>query len=348
MKPQFTPTQGIGSTYKDPRSGQTYTYTAQGWQLKSSNIQQETSESDTFEIKPDEKYFAERARANGASEDEIRRGILQDRQVRSNITSNGGTIGEEPQTTPDTTDTTNPFFDKTRGRILTKKEALVDAYNQGITDPDEISKVESLYDSLVGEDELGDFDQIDISALPPEEQALAKEQVKQAAVARAQELGSASEREGVVGAIAAMEDGQEIINLITGEDAVSTGIGSGLYRRGLSVFGVNVIPGARRLEATTEKEDELATKMGLFTANFIKAISGAQVSDKEREELMKILPSEGKGEQENIENIKALSDALANKYSPMVNVDLDPLKPGVQTEEDPLGINTNSVNPLGI
>lgn len=333
MRPQFTPLGGIGSTYKDPKTGEMYKYTATGWVKQTEDIKKQTEEKGTFEVKPDEQELIEKLKTGGSSQEQINQGLTERRRVLSNI-------GETPVKEEPEQDLSNPFGG------MTKQEMLRDAFNKGVRDMGELDKLGKVYDLLVGtEEELIELE--DLSKLSPEQQEAAKDKIKKLATSKAQELTTVSEREGALGTIGTMESGQEIIDLI--EKGISTGPVSGLTREGLSVFGVKIIPGKRQLGKTTIEQDELAAKMTIFTAQFIKAISGTQVSDKEREFLEKALPSESKQEQTNIEGIKAIADFLSNRYSGSINVDLTPLKPRKLIEQnDPLKIFDEDKNPLGI
>lgn len=176
-----------------------------------------------------------------------------------------------------------------------------------------------------------------------------KQELKAAAVARAQTLPSAGEREGSIEALSTFDTGQDIINAL---QEITTGPIAGTMRQGFNVFGIPFlhVPGKREFGTTTAEEDRLASLMTVFTARFIKAISGAQVSDKEREFLMGALPVETKQEQANIEGIKAIAEFLSDRYTPTLGIDLSPLVP-TSTNNDPLGIGASTPsanNPLGI
>lgn len=79
-----------------------------------------------------------------------------------------------------------------------------------------------------------------------------------------------------------------------------------------------------------------------LTSNFIKAISGVQVSDRERKFLMASLPSPYKQEQVNRDNIATLLTFLKNKYETQLGVDFTKMPeavplPGItkQTQSTP-------------
>lgn len=65
------------------------------------------------------------------------------------IIENTGQKGASPTTEEKSVDTNNPFYDPSLGRIMTKKEVMIDAYNQGVTDVNELEKIAATYDLLV-------------------------------------------------------------------------------------------------------------------------------------------------------------------------------------------------------
>ena len=335
MKPSFTPSGGVGSTYKDPKTGEVYKFTAQGWVLQSSDIQKETAQKETFEIKPDEEELVEKLKTGGSSQEQINIGLQERRRVLSNL-------GPEKQVDQEEVveeDISNPFGG------MTKQEMLRDAFNKGVRDTSELDKLGKVYDLLVGEEEeitgIEDFEM-----LLPEQQEQAREKIKKIVITKGQELGTGLEREGVLGTVGTFDTGQELIDML---EEVKTGIIPGTIRGGLSVFGRTIIPGTRAIGKTTEKEDELAALMTVYTSQFIKAISGTQVSDKEREFLNKALPSETKTMQNNIAGIKAIEEFLSNRYSASLGINIDPLK-SQKGKNDPMKIfgDEEDENPLGI
>ena len=341
--PAFSPIGGVGSTYKDPKTGEMYKFTAQGWVLQSSDIQKETAQTGAFEVKPDEEGFVEWAKSKGSSQAQIEKGLTESRRVKANLGQQGQV---ETEKVVKEVDTTNPYFDESKGRILTKKEVLLDAFNKGVTKTSELDKVESLYDKLVGTDEEQLTNLEDFETLSPEKQEQTREKLKKIVITKGQKLATGLEREGVLGTVGTFETGQELIDKL---EEVKTGLITGTVRGGLSVFGTTIIPGTRAIGKTTQEEDELNALMTVYTAQFIKAISGAQVSDKERQFLMKALPSETKTEQNNVAGIKSIEEFLSNRYSASLGVDMSPLK-SQKGRKDPMKIfsDDEEVNPLGI
>lgn len=337
MTPQFTPRGGIGSTYKDPKTGEVYKFTAQGWVLQSGDIQKETIQKETFEVKPDEQELVERLKVGGSSQEQINQGLAERRRVLGNLGTDNQVVAENKK---ETSSPLSPF------QGMTKREVLLDAFNKGVTSVSELEKIEKLYDKLVGEEiTLTDIENFEM--LAPEAQEKARENIKKIVIQKGLELGTGLEREGVLGAVGTFDTGQELIDML--ESGISTGILPGLVRGGLSVFGANVIPGTRAVGKTTPEEDRLNSLMTVYTAQFVKAISGAQVSDKERQFLMNALPSESKTRQNNIAGIKAIEEFLSNRYSAFLGVNLNPLRSS-EGKNDPMRIfsGKEESNPLGI
>lgn len=122
----------------------------------------------------------------------------------------------------------------------------------------------------------------------------------------------AGQQDSAFQAVATFKNGQDILNLL--DKGVKTGPISGRLREGLDIFGVPIIPGKRALGFTNIEENQFDAATTAFTANFIKAISGVQVSDREREFLLKALPSPNNQEAVNRENVSTLLNFLRNKY----------------------------------
>lgn len=335
--PMFSPAGGVGSTYKDPKTGEVYKFTAQGWVKQTQDIKKETTEQGTFEIKPEEQQDVEKLKGFGLNEEAVQRFIAQKR-------SGTGTQVQQEQIKPEEVeepekDMSNPFGG------MTKQEMLRDAFNKGVRKKSELENLSGMYDILVGEDEET-IDIEDFESLSPKKQEETREKLKKMVITKGQELGTGTEREGVLGTLGTFDTGQELIDNF---ETVGTGLGKGLVRGGISVFGKNIIPGKRTFGKTTPEEDYLDSLMTVYTAQFIKAISGTQVSDEERRSLNKALPSEYKTVQNNIAGIKAIEEFLSNAYSVRIGVDLEPLRsePG---KNDPARIfrDKEEENPLGI
>lgn len=138
MKPLFTPAGGIGSTWKDPKTGQAYKFTAQGWVEQTEDIKKQVTEKGTFEIKPDEEDLVEKLKAGGSNQEQINKGLTERRRILSNLGQQGKTMFQEAGTKEP--DLTNPFGG------MTKQEILIDAFNKGVTKETELSKLEKIYD----------------------------------------------------------------------------------------------------------------------------------------------------------------------------------------------------------
>src|SRR3990167_7214720 len=90
------------------------------------------------------------------------------------------------------------------------------------------------------------------------------------------------------GAIASFKNAKQINSLL--DQGVKTGPISGTKREGLKIFGIQITPGTKALGWVDEKTLQFDAATTAFTANYIKALSGVQVSDRGREFLMKALP----------------------------------------------------------
>ena len=344
MGPNFSPAGGVGTIWKDPTTGKTWKYSKNGWlEQGSGDISKDNKNKGTFVVKPEEEGIVNTLKVGGAKNTDIQNALKQRQAILAQK-------AEDPTSDTKLTDETtvgkksfNPFSGKS------KVDVLRDAFNNGVTTDTELEKLGKTYDLLASTDEELIDQTTDLDSLTVAEQEKIKSSIKSQVITKAQALGSQSEREEVMESLGTLETGQEIIDAI--EEGISTGPIAGTSRKGVSIFGLKAVPGARTLGKTTPEEDRFAALVNIYTARFIKAISGAQVSDKEREFLMESLPSETKQEQENIEGIKAISEYLANRYSPTVGVDLNPLVPLSGNTTDPLKIlngGKNSNNPLGI
>ena len=338
-KPQFTPSGGVGTIWKDPASGKTWKFETTGW-IEAGTVNKEVKK-ETFQVKPEEEQLVNTLKIGGAKEVDIQNALKQRQEILSTTET---TVDEDIESLNTiNTNVSDPFKGKS------KVEILRDAFNNGVTDIAELDKIGQTYDLLASVGDETENQYGDLDTLPLPEQQKIMNSVKSQVASKAQSLGSQSEREGVMEALGTLQTGQEIIESI--ESGIETGPIAGATRKGVSVFGVKAIPGKRTLGKTKPEEDRFAALVNVYTARFIKAISGAQVSDAERKFLMESLPSETKQEQENIEGIKAISDYLANRYSPTVGVDMSPLIPRSGNTTDPLKLlqgGTNINNPLGI
>ena len=118
------------------------------------------------------------------------------------------------------------------------------------------------------------------------------------------------QQEGAFSSVAVLKNAKDIYDLL--DEGVKTGPISGLKQRaGQVISGENIL------------FNEFKAATTAFTANFIKALSGVQVSDKERKYLMGSLPTEYKQEQVNRDNIKTITKFIKNKYSLQLGISLD-------------------------
>lgn len=352
MKPAFTPKSGIGAVWKD-KNGKAWKFTPQGWiESGAPDIKQDVKQRGTFDVGTNDvetvslgtdDEFITWAKANGASQEQVNTGLTESRRIRKNIEATGGIIGEPAQeNVQEGADTSNPFFDSKLGRLMTKQEVTLDAYNQGIKDVDELEKIEKLYDKLTVEEENIPGEE-DLAALSYEKQLEVKDQIKSLALEKASAFETKEEREAVMSALSTFDTAQELIDILE-DEKVSTGLGA-VVRRG--IFGI----GTRRLGMTTEEENNFNARAEDLAAIYRKAFSGTAVSEPEMKRLEQFLPSETKSKEDNIAGLKAITDRLAREQSLRVGFDLSPLKPRT-TNKDPLKIleigKVSKNNPLGI
>lgn len=118
---------------------------------------------------------------------------------------------------------------------------------------------------------------------------------------------SAPQRDAAYSVVGTIKTGKDLIDLLN--NGVSTGIIAGRFGRLRSkITGGD--PSFNQFQA-------LSTQ---FTASLIKAISGVQVSDKERQFLLDSLPDANKPMQTNIDNIKSIAKNLGNKYETQLGI----------------------------
>jgi hypothetical protein len=114
------------------------------------------------------------------------------------------------------------------------------------------------------------------------------------------------QQEGAWGSIGSIKTMRDISELL---DKGETNIAEGIVRK----FG-------RPLGLTTAQENLFKTTITTLTTSFIKAVSGVQVSDRERKFLMGTLPSEFKTTAENRAGLQSMRNWLKNKYEPQLGV----------------------------
>lgn len=140
---------------------------------------------------------------------------------------------------------------------------------------------------------------------PEEEQVVLRTQIKQL---------PAGQQDSAFGAIGSFKNAKDISNLL--DAGAATGFIAGRIREGFNLFGIPFIPipGTATFGLSRDVNLQFDAAVTAFTANYIKALSGVQVSDREREFLLKSLPSENLDENKNRQNLKTLLDFLKNKY----------------------------------
>ena len=122
-------------------------------------------------------------------------------------------------------------------------------------------------------------------------------------------------------AIQTFKNAKDIVDLLN--KGVSTGPLSGMAVGGVKLFGKQIIPGTQAMGWSSSEENQLVAATTAFTANFIKAISGATVTDKEREFLMNALPTINDQEQVIVDRLKTLMKTIKNKWELQLNLDFD-------------------------
>lgn len=118
------------------------------------------------------------------------------------------------------------------------------------------------------------------------------------------------QQDAMFGAISVFKNARDILALL--DKGVKTGPVSGRLR---SI--------GKALGTTGEDFNKFSAATTAFTANYIKALSGVQVSDKERQFLLGALPSETNQEQVNRDNISVLTDFLKNKLELQLGINVD-------------------------
>lgn len=129
------------------------------------------------------------------------------------------------------------------------------------------------------------------------------------------------QQQAAYGAIQSFQNAADIVALL--DSGVKTGPIRGNMLTGLDIFGFPITPSKQGLGYSSVEEDSLLTATTIFAANYIKAISGTQVSNKERENLMKALPDANKQEGTNRNNLKTLLETLQNLYETQIGIDFN-------------------------
>jgi len=128
-------------------------------------------------------------------------------------------------------------------------------------------------------------------------QTLSSDQLRQ----RILSLPDATSRDGAFGAIASFKNAEDLNTLLgAGTD---TGLLAGPTQSVLQKFGLS-----------SPEYNQFKAAATAFTANYIKALSGVQVSDNERKFLLAALPSDSKTPEVNRDNMVSLLKFLQNRY----------------------------------
>lgn len=122
-------------------------------------------------------------------------------------------------------------------------------------------------------------------------------------------LGAAGERDTIRAGISLHHNAKKLITLL---ETVGTGPLVGRIQQGTEIFGLQVTPSLQQFGLSSDDFNDLQASSTVFTANFIKFISGAQVSDKERQFLMRALPDPNKQQEQNRAGIKAIIEWADN------------------------------------
>ena len=132
------------------------------------------------------------------------------------------------------------------------------------------------------------------------------------------------QQENAFSAIASFKNAQDILDLL--DKGVATGPIAGRKLTGVDIFGIPLTPGEQALGKSEKEQDEILAAMTAFSANFIKAISGAQVSVEEYNRLMNALPGINRQEDVIRNSLKSLLDTVQNKYELQLGINLDELR----------------------
>lgn len=153
---------------------------------------------------------------------------------------------------------------------------------------------------------------------------------------RIQQIPDAGGRDKAVSAVATFKNAQIVLDAL---DNVNTGPISGRAQGGTSILGIP-IPGLQSINLTSKSFNEFQAATTIFTASFIKAISGVQVSDRERVFLTNALPTVEKTEAQNRAGIKTVLNFLENDLETRLGIDIqdfdDIPKPHKEDELDAL------------
>lgn len=324
--PNFSPTGGIGSIWKDPASGKTWKYTSGGWQEDSGSVSQDAQNKGTFVVKPEEEPVVNTLKTGGAKDADIQAALKQRQDILATKSTQDSatTITDTPVATL-TQDSKDPF----RGK--TKADVLREAFNNGVTDNKELDNLSKTYDLLANPVTEGG---VDLSALSPVQQEIAKKSLEKEAVKKMSALPDAVARENTLGALSTFSTGKDLIDMLD-SGKVNTGLVAGAMNTG--VFGI----GGRKLGKTSKEQNDFNALSEIFAANYRKAMSGTAVSDTELARLERFLPAENKTIEDNISGILQMSDYLSKRTSLQLGLDVTPLAPS-EGNKDPLNLSSRS------
>ena len=133
------------------------------------------------------------------------------------------------------------------------------------------------------------------------------------------------QQDSAYAAIQSFKSADELVKLLN--DGLQTGWASALGGKVGQVTG-----------RSSSQFNEFLAGTTAFTAFYIKALSGVQVSDKERKFLMNAMPSVYKQENVNRDNVKMLLGRLKDKYETQLNINF---------EDFPTELPMSSDNPYG-
>lgn len=325
--PNFSPSGGVGSIWKDPSSGKTWKFTTGGWQEDSGSVSTDAKNKGTFVVKPEEEPVVATLKTGGAKDADIQAALKQRQSILATkgTTEDSATMVAETPATMLTQDTKDPFKGKS------KAEVLREAFNNGVTDNKELDNLGKTYDMLANPVSEGPMD---MSTLNPVQQEMAKKSLEKEAVKKMAALPDAVARENTLGALSTFSTGKDLVDMLD-SGKVKTGLIPGAVNSG--VFGV----GARKMGKTSKEQNDFNALSEIFAANYRKAMSGTAVSDTELARLERFLPAESKTIEDNISGIMQMSDYLSKRTSLQLGLDVTPLAPS-EGSKDPLGVSSGS------
>lgn len=137
MNTQPSSAPGIGAIWKD-NTGKTWKFSETGWVEDNSNAVV-TQDNGSFDVKQDDQGIATALKAGGAQDTDIQNALKQRQQI---LASKQNEVVADPAVDAIKTDSNDPFGGKT------KTEVLREAFNSGVTDNAELSKISKTFDLL--------------------------------------------------------------------------------------------------------------------------------------------------------------------------------------------------------